>query len=554
MKAPLPAQESATQSELTPRQRQILSLLQAGKVNKEIARELGIGLGTVKQHVVALFKKLNVSNRTMAVSAGTAKLHAVGNVGPATLTVDALLEQRPCVVLSTALPDEAEVSLVRRLHGTLAALAFDHDALFLARKGNAGDVIFGIQRVTEYDLLKALRTAHAAYMDLSSLDLVLAGKLSGGLTAGLAVASMKRFGGWSGEAIASSAIYFARELVQEAGVGRLAFGQSAQDLMLSFGIGNGETVPSVFFHELDTLRWTGERFIFPFVDRSTELEKLKSALKEVESGLGRLMYLEGETGMGKSRLCREIVESSLRNGGSASLFRCQPLGSGEVLNNVLEGGAVCLPENVAELLRAPPLLVPEVIIIDDFHLLAKEKQSLLFTEAQAGMAGRLVVFSGRSYDSNKVEQPNVEVIRLGRLPVEAIEKLVRLVVREGGAKLRSGKVKAISRLSAGVPLFAVELARHGDSNMIELPLLVIICGRLEGFPLDRKLLRIVARFQGNPTVMEIASELGEEVASVQPAVDRARAYGVLLRDQDNDERISFSHPIISQAINQISME
>ncbi|CAG0983112.1 partial Putative HTH-type transcriptional regulator YhjB, partial [Rhodocyclaceae bacterium] len=48
---------------LTGRQRQILELLRAGKVNKEIANELGIGLGTVKQHVVAIFKKLKVRNR-----------------------------------------------------------------------------------------------------------------------------------------------------------------------------------------------------------------------------------------------------------------------------------------------------------------------------------------------------------------------------------------------------------------------------------------------------------------------------------------------------------
>jgi hypothetical protein len=483
------------------------------------------------------------------------KLQGDGGDGNSRLTGDGLLERRPCVVLSTALPEEAEASVVRRLHGILAALAFDHDALFLARKGNAGDVIFGIQRVTEYDLLKALRTAHAAYMDLSALDLVMAGKLSGGLTAGLAVASMKRVGGWSGEAIASSAIYFARELVEEAGTGRLAFGQAAQDLMLSFGIGNGKSSPPavIFFHELDTLYWTGERPAFPFVDRSDEFGKLGAVLKEVESGQGRLICLEGETGMGKSRLCQEIVESSLRDGGKASIFRCQPLGGGEVLSNVLEGGS-CLSENIVELLRSSPSQVPDVVIIDDFHLLAKDRQSLLVAEAKVGHAGRLVIFSGRRYESSVLAQSGIEVVRLGRLPVEAIEKLVWLVVRDRNIKLRTSKIRLISKLAAGVPLFAVELAAHTDSNTIELPLLVIICGRLDGLSLDRKVLRALARSQVAPTLDAMASELGEAPESLRPAVERAKASGVVFQDQDDGGRISFTHPILRQAINQMSME
>ena len=39
---------------LTPRQEQILSLLTEGKSNKEIAEELGIQQGTVKQHLFVL--------------------------------------------------------------------------------------------------------------------------------------------------------------------------------------------------------------------------------------------------------------------------------------------------------------------------------------------------------------------------------------------------------------------------------------------------------------------------------------------------------------------
>ena len=56
---------------LSARQQEILRLLSLGRSNKEIADQLGLATGTVKQHMYALFRKLGVSNRTMAVVRGT---------------------------------------------------------------------------------------------------------------------------------------------------------------------------------------------------------------------------------------------------------------------------------------------------------------------------------------------------------------------------------------------------------------------------------------------------------------------------------------------------
>jgi DNA-binding NarL/FixJ family response regulator len=54
---------------LTERQVEVLKLLSNGKPNKLIARELGISEGTVKIHLAAIFRALNVRNRTEAVVA-----------------------------------------------------------------------------------------------------------------------------------------------------------------------------------------------------------------------------------------------------------------------------------------------------------------------------------------------------------------------------------------------------------------------------------------------------------------------------------------------------
>ncbi len=54
---------------LTARQFDVLRLLAQGKPNKLIARELGVTEGTVKVHLLAVFRTLDVRNRTSAVIA-----------------------------------------------------------------------------------------------------------------------------------------------------------------------------------------------------------------------------------------------------------------------------------------------------------------------------------------------------------------------------------------------------------------------------------------------------------------------------------------------------
>ena len=53
---------------LSPRQLDVLKLIAEGKSNKQIAFELGLTEGTVKLHVTAILKILNVYNRTGAVA------------------------------------------------------------------------------------------------------------------------------------------------------------------------------------------------------------------------------------------------------------------------------------------------------------------------------------------------------------------------------------------------------------------------------------------------------------------------------------------------------
>ncbi len=62
--------ESEGANPLTPRQQDVLDLLVKGKTNREIALALGLGEGTVKIHMAAIFRYFGVNNRAAAAVAG----------------------------------------------------------------------------------------------------------------------------------------------------------------------------------------------------------------------------------------------------------------------------------------------------------------------------------------------------------------------------------------------------------------------------------------------------------------------------------------------------
>ena len=75
-----PATYSGSETaKLTPRQRDVLQLLVKGKSNKEIARVLSLGGGTVKVHLAALFRTLGVANRAAAAVAGAELLRRLSS-------------------------------------------------------------------------------------------------------------------------------------------------------------------------------------------------------------------------------------------------------------------------------------------------------------------------------------------------------------------------------------------------------------------------------------------------------------------------------------------
>lgn len=74
-----PAAPSLRQLGLTPRQTEVMALLLKGQSNKLIARSLNLSVETVKDHVAAVLRALNVSSRTQAVIAVSQLWQQQGN-------------------------------------------------------------------------------------------------------------------------------------------------------------------------------------------------------------------------------------------------------------------------------------------------------------------------------------------------------------------------------------------------------------------------------------------------------------------------------------------
>jgi two-component system response regulator DevR len=65
------AQEASAFSQLTDQERRVLALVADGKTNREIAHDLHLGEGTVRNYVSNILSKLGVSNRAEAAAYAT---------------------------------------------------------------------------------------------------------------------------------------------------------------------------------------------------------------------------------------------------------------------------------------------------------------------------------------------------------------------------------------------------------------------------------------------------------------------------------------------------
>lgn len=524
---------------LTARQQEILSLMQQGKVNKEIARDLDISLGTVKQHLVAIFKKLNVQNRTMAV-ARLAEFKDQSGFNAA-FAQETLIARRPAIVLSLKTNGRLPRSALKLFHTRLSEVAFDCQALFMSREPGDGDLIFGLKRSSAQDIRTAIQIADALFRTMSAYVKEQLGDnngdqiLTGALVAGLITVSQNRFGGWSGETVGSHVLTWGHELRNSAHVGNIYFDEPVKAVMKAFDITLPEGVPDQMpLSQVEMLNHWDLSENLPLVGRENELEQIQALLDHEFP----LLIIEGENGMGKSRLCREASRMAVEMGLSLQYLRVVSSGYFDCSSHrFVEAWQEVIPEGTAE--------VADVLVIDDAHHLSPEEKAEVCAFLSDLPAHTRVIISGRQPQLYPLSDDIIsQKLHLQRMESHEVSELLASEAGLAATPDTDSRLSDIVERSRGIPLFAKELLLQEGAE-ISLALLITVASRIDKFKVDWKLLYCVASHDAPVTVERLAMLMRDDPAYIEAAIERAESLGVLIRQ---DGRASFRHPLVQDAV------
>ncbi|MEO5347380.1 MAG: LuxR C-terminal-related transcriptional regulator [Magnetococcus sp. YQC-9] len=314
---------------LTKRQIEILKLVQAGYSNKEVARRLEISDGTVKQHLVEIFRRLKVNNRTKAAQLVTRAEEEFFFLSPAQKedtsrnrtvvrppTSTALLQPLHCISMRPHAPSallhrlgtESFNRLNRLLRETCASAARRFEGVV---QGSIEGplILFGVRIAREDDVLRATCCAGMLMDELDKRFPELA-PLSDWLR--VVVYSVQVVSATDGNNTTLQG-----ELLQPNPEGKGNGRRIGHGILLS--IGSARTLDRLFarqgmisplfpgcgvltgypFHpdsELDS----------PFTGRDTELEELHRRLTKTVRAESESTLVVGEVGFGETRLIRQL--------------------------------------------------------------------------------------------------------------------------------------------------------------------------------------------------------------------------------------------------------
>jgi tetratricopeptide (TPR) repeat protein len=237
-----------------------------------------------------------------------------------------------------------------------------------------------------------------------------------------------------------------------------------------------------------------------FIGREDEVETLRDRIAEAAKGKGSALLVQGESGIGKSRLVRELLPIAIADGalafqGQANVVRA---GGYDVWQNVLRGIFIDadLTDEEAAMLRhvvpdlpdilgralpdapaLPPsaaqmrifsaitdalgkLARPAVIILEDLHWAGSESLALLRHLCEAVQGLKIAIIATARSDENPTltdDLPGFEVIALNRLETEEIDELIRSMV--GSIDASDELIAFVSKESEGNAFFLVECMR-----------------------------------------------------------------------------------------------
>jgi hypothetical protein len=280
------------------------------------------------------------------------------------------------------------------------------------------------------------------------------------------------------------------------------------------------------------------RAVIPLVARTRERARLHHAAADAAKGCGQALVVSGESGVGKSFLIRELVDTTRARGfrwiettvtglegllrpllndvrralrefsapdstasafGSAADLLVQLLSEDSPVSLDSRQQTIWLLERALSGLAARQ---PLGLVLENAHLADEESHQLLLALAQRVVPHRvLILIEYATQDRDPADGCGVGVLtrseHVAHLPLDRLtaENTARLLEAYAeGARLRSEVAEHVVRVSEGNPLFAIELFRHlQETNAIVREDNTLTPGpEWEAVPFPRRLKELVA--------------------------------------------------------------
>ncbi|MEU7524345.1 AAA family ATPase [Saccharothrix sp. NPDC042600] len=334
--------------------------------------------------------------------------------------------------------------------------------------------------------------------------------------------------------------------------------------------------------------------VAPLVGRAAESARLAEAVRDVSTGVGRAVLVEGAPGIGKSALLRAVEQDARARGlrvwvwAAEELERnvpfaaiCGCLGvdpasanpeSARTAERIRDAAQLEASRADAEISAVEALLAvvddlcaagPVVLVVDDLHWADDASRVVIHQLGKAlHQLPLLIVLAARTSGElrplrRSLARRGAALITPGPLGADAVDDLA--------AGLLGGRPGPVLRRAlegtGGNPLYVLELVHdlrdrgvvrveqgvaEAVADQVSASLGEVVARRLRQVPGDTlDVLRAVAVLGSGHTIPEIASVTSRSVPEVTDAVLRAIAIGVLAERQ---ERLVFQHDVVREVV------
>jgi serine/threonine protein kinase/tetratricopeptide (TPR) repeat protein len=330
----------------------------------------------------------------------------------------------------------------------------------------------------------------------------------------------------------------------------------------------------------------------PLVGREQELARLRSAWARARAGEGGFLLLQGEAGIGKSRLIQELWEQVAREEAALLRGQCGTAFSSSAFHPLLQmlrrslnpeharwvEGFLAAPagaepgslldvmesraerkQRVLDTLRALFLGMaeerPVLLVIEDVHWADPSTLELLgHLLPRVSTARLLVLLSARPGLRLPWRGAGVHRLRLERLSMESTAALVKEAAQ--GRPLPEETVAQLVARTDGVPLFVEELTRRvlergpeGALPDIPVTLQELLLTRLDALPPRQKALAQLCAVVGRSFRHGLLSRLlARDEASLREDVAGLLSAGLLRHDEEEaGDSYQFRHVLFQEA-------